>query len=246
MASLSTIFYRVLGAASTYRAGNRPGSLFYDTGYMPFEIKAIVFDYGNVLCEPQPPEDIQAMAAALGLPADEFTNIYWRDREAYDRAEMDPGEYWNRMASRQLDQAEVAGLVELDNMSWMHPRRKMLPYVEAARQIGLRTALLSNLPVPLRDALENDCPWLPRLDVRTYSCEIRKTKPNRAIYDACIRDLGVKPPEIVFLDDRPENVNGATELGIHALLFESPERAALDLAAQYGISLRQNGRRDAR
>jgi len=87
----------------------------------------------------------------------------------------------------------------------------------------------------IRDALENDCAWMPQFDARTYSCTVRKAKPDPAIYNACIRDLGVKPPEAVFLDDRPENVDGAMQLGILSLLFESPERAALDLASQYGI-----------
>lgn len=208
---------------------------------MPFEIKAIIFDYGNVLCEPQPTEDLEAMAAALGLAAGKFPELYWRDRVAYDRDEMNPAEYWNQLAGRRLEAAEIKKLVELDNKSWTHPRENMIPLVETARQRGLRTALLSNLPVPLRDALENDCPWQPRFDVRTYSCTVRKTKPDREIYEACVRDLGLKPPEIVFLDDRLENVKGAAELGIHGLLFESTERAALDLAAQFGISLRQDG-----
>jgi putative hydrolase of the HAD superfamily len=213
---------------------------------MPSEIKAIIFDYGNVLCEPQTPEDVQAIAAALGFAAGKFPAIYWRDRIAYDRDDMNAAEYWNRVAGRQLDAPEIGRLVDLDNKSWMHPREETIPWVEAAREKGLRTALLSNLPVPLRDALENDCPWLPRFDLRTYSCTVRTTKPDREIYDVCVRGLGVKPPEIVFLDDRPENIQAARQLGIHGLLFESPERAALDLAGQFGLSLRQDGKRPAR
>jgi putative hydrolase of the HAD superfamily len=95
----------------------------------------------------------------------------------------------------------------------------------------LRTALLSNLPVPLRDALENDCSWMPRFDVRTYSCNVRSSKPDRAIYDHCVNELGVKPENAVFLDDRPENVEGAARTGIHALLFQTVVGAARDLAA---------------
>ena len=210
---------------------------------MVFEIKAIIFDYGNVLCLPQPAEDIQAMAAALGMPVADFSKIYWRDRLPYDRADLDPQTYWNRVAGRQLQSAEVSKLVELDNKSWTHPSEAMIDKVDAARRKGLRTALLSNLPMPLRDALEKDCPWLPHFDVKTYSCDVRKAKPDRQIYDACVSALGVKPPEIVFLDDRPENVKGAMELGIHALLFESPERALLDLSAQYGVNLRPDAPR---
>jgi putative hydrolase of the HAD superfamily len=202
---------------------------------MPPGIKAIIFDYGNVLCEPQPPEDLAAMAAVLALTLDQFLPIYWRDRGPYDRAEMDSGEYWDRVASRQLTLDRIAKLTALDNRSWMHPREATIPWVAAASRQGLRTALLSNLPAPLRDALENDAPWLPQFDVRTYSCTLRSTKPERAIYEHCVRGLGMKPSEIVLLDDRPENINGAAELGIHGILFQTPERAAMDLAERYGV-----------
>jgi putative hydrolase of the HAD superfamily len=205
---------------------------------MPSGIKAIIFDYGNVLCEPQPSEDLAAMAAVLALTLDQFLPIYWRDRGPYDRAEMDPGEYWSRVANRQLTPDQAAKLTALDNRSWMHPREATIPWVAAASRQGLRTALLSNLPAALRDALENDAPWLPQFDVRTYSCTLRSTKPEREIYKHCVRGLGMKPSEIVFLDDRPENIKAAAELGIHAILFQTPERAAMDLAERYGVAVR--------
>src|SRR5258708_4709741 len=203
---------------------------------MPSEIKAIIFDYGNVLCEPQRPEDIEAMAAELGRTAGQFAVVYWRDRVAYDRAEMDPTGYWNRVAGRQLTSDQIHRLTRLDNESWMHPREATIPWVTAASRQGLRTALLSNLPEPLRDALENDAPWLPEFDVRTYSCTVRRTKPDRAIYEHCVRGLGVNASEAVFLDDRQENVDAAAEVGIHAIRFQTPARAAVGLPAPYGIT----------
>lgn len=212
---------------------------------MTFEIKAIIFDYGNVLCEAQPAEDIGAMAAELNMAVPEFVTRYWRDREAYDRTNLDATEYWSRLAGRPLDAAEVALLVQLDTRSWTHPNRKTISFAQAASDNGLRIALLSNLPIALRDALETDCPWLPRFDVRTYSCTVRKTKPDAAIYDACVRDLNLKPPEIVFLDDRPANVQGALAVGIHAIQFESFDRAALELEAKYGIQLTREDQRHA-
>ena len=42
---------------------------------MSLEIKAIIFDYGNVLCRPQPDGDIEAMATAVNLPVNEFREI---------------------------------------------------------------------------------------------------------------------------------------------------------------------------
>src|SRR6266851_4110797 len=135
---------------------------------MPSAIKAIIFDYGNVLCEPQPAEDLAAIAAELAQTTEQFGSIYWRDRASYDRADIDPGEYWIRVAGRHLEADQVTKLTDLDNKSWTHPRTATIPWVDAMRRQGLRTALLSNLPAPLRDALENDAPWLPAFDVKTY------------------------------------------------------------------------------
>ena len=202
---------------------------------MASEIKGIIFDYGNVLCEPQEPHEVRAMADALGVDLEPFKEKYWRDRRTYDRADLGAAEYWNRIAGRELYLGELGAVIELDNNGWLHRRERTLAWVGQASQKGLRTGLLSNLPVSLRDALEQ-VDWLPEFDVRTYSCTLRRIKPEPEIYEDCVGGLGLKPEEVVFLDDRPENVRGADEVGIRGLLFESPDQAASELAARFGIN----------
>jgi FMN phosphatase YigB (HAD superfamily) len=51
--------------------------------------KAVIFDYGNVLCESQPAADVQALAHILELPVSRFTEIYWQFRGPYDAAALD-------------------------------------------------------------------------------------------------------------------------------------------------------------
>ena len=48
------------------------------------------------------------------------------------------------------------------------------------------------------------------------SYEIGHNKPDKEIYEYVINDLGVNPSDIVFFDDRMENVEGAKELEIDA------------------------------
>ena len=206
---------------------------------MSEEIKAIIFDYGNVLCEPQPEADVQAMADAVSMSLATFKSAYWRWRVAYDRADMEPADYWNRVVGRGFGDDELKRLCDLDNRSWLHPRNVMLGPAARAKEIGLRTALLSNLPVTLRDALENGlATWLPRFDVHTYSCSIGITKPDAAIYERCVAELGVQPDQVAFLDDRPENVKGANQLGIHAVQYDSAEQALSELQSRFGVLLR--------
>lgn len=203
---------------------------------MALKIKGIIFDYGNVLCDPQEPHEVQAMADALGVELEQFKEKYWRDRRPYDRADLGAAEYWNRIAGRELSLGELGAVIELDNTGWLHRRERTLAWVGQASQKGLRTGLLSNLPISLRDALEQ-VNWLPEFDVRTYSCTLGRIKPEPEIYEDCVGGLGLKPEEVVFLDDRPENVRGADEVGLHGLLFESADQAASELAERYRVSL---------
>ena len=65
---------------------------------MSFEIKAIIFDYGNVLSESQPLPDVREMAAILDLSLPQFSVLYWRFRIEYDAASLDPILYWKTVA----------------------------------------------------------------------------------------------------------------------------------------------------
>ena len=46
-----------------------------------------------------------------------------------------------------------------------------------------------------------------------YTCEVGLAKPDPRVYRLLCDQLAVSPREVVFLDDRPENVKGACELG---------------------------------
>jgi glucose-1-phosphatase len=52
------------------------------------------------------------------------------------------------------------------------------------------------------------------------SHHIGLAKPMRAAYQAAAQLLGLRPENILFVDDLPENVNGATDSGMLGILFE--------------------------
>jgi putative hydrolase of the HAD superfamily len=186
---------------------------------------------------PQRRSDLDAMAAVLSLDADEFDRTYWRYRLPYDRSDLDRESYWklvSRDANRELSESQIDTLVALDNQSWAHPDLVMTRWAESVRAAGTRTAILSNMPLPLREYLDSRCPWMPAVDHSTYSCDVRMTKPDPRIYRHCLEGLGVKAEETVFLDDREENVEAARGLGIHAILFTSYEQAVAEVRGRIG------------
>ena len=199
--------------------------------------KAVIFDFGNVLSESQPAADVQALANILDLPVPRFTEIYWQFRIEYDDASLDPLAYWNtvaRTASRTLTPAQISTLIEIDSRSWSHPAPVMPQWARDLRAAGIRTALLSNMPAPIRDHILG-CAWLPDFDARVFSCDFGRTKPAPEIYKHCLEQLGVSAPEALFLDDREPNIRAAEALGLPAVLFTDAASASLEITRRFAL-----------
>lgn len=57
-----------------------------------------------------------------------------------------------------------------------------------------------------------------------YSYEMKMLKPSREIYDAVVEGIGMRPDEILFIDDSITNVEGAQAAGIRTVWL-SPEKS---------------------
>jgi len=201
--------------------------------------KAVIFDYGNVLSGAQPAADVQSMASILSVSLQRLAGIYWQFRVEYDAAALDPAAYWNAVAqtaSRTLTPDQISSLIEIDSRSWSQPAPSTPQWASDLRAAGLQTAILSNMPFPVRDYILG-CAWLPNFDVRLFSCEMGLCKPEPAIYRNCLTKLGVQPSEVLFLDDRRANVRAAEALGWHAVLFIDPASAAREIEQRFSLPL---------
>jgi putative hydrolase of the HAD superfamily len=195
-------------------------------------MKAVIFDYGNVLCQPQHSAEVAAMAAIVQMPRDRFEEIYWRDRLAYDEGKLNPVEYWHKFG--QVTPAQIDELNRLDGMSWTYPDPVMPDWARQLKNAGFRIALLSNMPFTVRDAVLG-CAWLPEFEQRTFSCELGISKPASEIYEQCLGGLGMDAGDALFIDDRPDNVEGAEAIGLHGILFTSAKDLAAQLPASFDI-----------
>lgn len=68
------------------------------------------------------------------------------------------------------------------------------------------------------------------------SCYVGLRKPDRKIYQVALDVLQRDPEEVVFIDDRTENVAAAASLGIQAIRYEGSAKLAEALAG-LGVSV---------
>ena len=108
--------------------------------------------------------------------------------------------------------------------------------IDLARTVRADVAILTNNGLLLRDHLPEICPPLfPRFTGRVFcSAQFRLAKPDPEIYRRCVAALGFVPEQTLFIDDKPQNVEGARSAGLTAFHFRHAaglraELHALDL-----------------
>ena len=202
-------------------------------------IRAVIFDFGNVVCFFPTGEQWAEAAQFCDVNVAEFRRAFWLLREDYDRG-GDPTQYWlniARLTGRAFDDAMIAGLVRREVAFWSHFDARVLDWAGQLRAAGIRTGILSNLPGPLARALRATPGFLDHFDQVTFSCEVGVIKPQPEIYRHAIEGLQIAPAEALFIDDRPENIAGAHAVGLRVELFTTWEEFCKQALASYGLPI---------
>jgi putative hydrolase of the HAD superfamily len=198
------------------------------------DLKAVIFDYGEVLCLPPTAEVVEASAQLLGISSESFRVLWSRNRDLYDRGDLSQETYWNKLAEdavRPIDDGQLRELAERDVAMWSRLNPGMVGWLEDLAAAGMKTAVLSNMHADMVQYARRNFSWVGRLNWATFSAEVRLIKPEPAIYEHCLRGLGVAPSETLFIDDREVNLAGARALGIHGIQFKSMAQLRNDLDA---------------
>jgi putative hydrolase of the HAD superfamily len=208
-------------------------------------VRAVVFDYGNVLCLEQTLEDMKSMAFVCGIPFERFSELYWKLRPPYDRGDIDGPAYWTAVVGQQelgLSRDQIATLIELDGESISRPNQGAVQWAKLLHHEGFPLTLLSNMPLELSRHVTKSFPGLSTFEYLIYSCDYRSIKPELAIYRNCLELLKVVPQDILYLDDRAENVEAAARLGINSVLFDTVKKTVSRVESRFDIPVPGYGR----
>jgi putative hydrolase of the HAD superfamily len=196
-------------------------------------VRTVLFDMFGVIAEHQSAEGVAELEALSGAPAAAFWAAFWGQRQPYDRGDLDGPGYWQAIGAElgvHYPARRVRELVDADVRSWRAVNPAMVDYVSALPPAGYRLGLLSNIPADHLADFEPRQPWLEVFAVRGYSCRIRHAKPEPGAYAWCVAELGVPAGEVLFVDDRAENVAAARAAGLRGHRFTGQDglRAVLE------------------
>jgi putative hydrolase of the HAD superfamily len=118
-------------------------------------------------------------------------------------------------------------------LPYFRPIKEGIEILKAVRAKGYRTYVLSNFHKDYYESISETYRdteiVFSAFDGATVSSFVRQLKPYREIYECLLRDNGIKAEETLFIDDSPENVRGAQEVGIDAVLCDTHDNLRREL-----------------
>ena len=200
----------------------------------PYDLRAVILDYGMVLCRKPSVGEIDRIAQLFDVDHTTFWQLYEQNRGAYDKNDITGKEYWGRFArdtKTHLDDDALEQLLRWDIEIWSNLEESLLSWTRSLRVAGFKTALLSNLHLRFSAHIRSSSEWLQLFDHQIFSSEVGLIKPDPAIFLECLQALRVKPEQTLFIDDRDANVKTAIALGGYAIKYESVRQLATNLRA---------------
>jgi len=187
-------------------------------------IRAVVFDFGNVLCRFDPMRMADNLAPYSALPADELRSLILAPSELglrYESGLISSVEFFkNAVEACRLRITEAEFIRAFCDI--FTPIPKMLDWVRRLHG-NVKLGLLSNT---------NEWHYLhgirtvdvfPLFDAVTLSFQVKAMKPDPAIFRDLSANLDLPPEECFYTDDMVSYVKAARALGFHAAPFTTPE-----------------------
>lgn len=192
-------------------------------------IKAVIWDIGGVLIRTEDPNPRGELAAELGVTREDLVQLVFGGEQGRraQKGELTQKEIWDYVrGALKLAQAEHHDLRERFFAGDVLDTElvKFIRTLKPQYKIGIISNAWSELPTSLEEWGIRDI-----FDVVVGSGDEGIMKPDPTIFQIALERLAVKPDEAVFVDDFIENVEGAQNLGIKGIHFQSRDQVIREL-----------------
>ncbi len=196
---------------------------------------ALIFDFGNVVAFFDYLKAATRLGAHLGLSGEDLM-ARLRPLGFSDLVKR----YEAGVLSARDFSGGISALVGLEAthdefaLAWadiFEPNPTIPPLLATLREAGYTLILGSNTNDIHADQFRRQfAATLGLFDRLVLSYEVGHIKPSPEFYLACAAAAGAAPGDCVFIDDLPENIEGARQAGLVGVLYRDTDRLAIDLA----------------
>lgn len=187
--------------------------------YAPCVKPFVCFDFGGVIAEEGFYQGLTAIAHAEKRNPEEFFTLAVETilQTGYVLGNASEATFWSALRTQ-------SGITWTDQqlretiLNHFVPRPSMLQLLSALAQEPVHLALLSDQTNWL-DELDALYGLYALFDSVYNSYDIQMHKGQQAFFTTVLQQLGASPEECVFIDDNPNNIQIAREVGLETILF---------------------------
>ena len=193
--------------------------------------KIVVFDLGKVLVDFDYSIAIPRIAAHSTLPLTGIKTFFFHSHLLvdYESGRLTRLEFFEQAQQATGFRGRIAEFGEFfaDIFTAIPPMIEI--HAELHRR-SVPTYIFSNTNDLAIEHVRRNFPFFHNFDGYIFSYEVKAMKPDAKMYEALEKLTGRRGAEILYLDDRPENVAAGAARGWRTILHETPEktRAALE------------------
>jgi putative hydrolase of the HAD superfamily len=190
-------------------------------------ITTIIFDVGGVLVKGNSKYFFEKTAEYLGVeePDMERKKDVWDDMQ---RGEIGLQDTIKEIYGIPISDEDMEKIIGIWGKNW-ELDEEMVEFAKNLKK-NYRLFILSNVD---RESIEKfkdlHLKRLNFVEEKFHSWKLGMIKPDREIYEYVLEKIGAEPEECVFIDDRPENIEGAEKVGIHGIVFKNREQLKNEL-----------------
>jgi HAD superfamily hydrolase (TIGR01509 family) len=197
--------------------------------------QAIIFDLGKVLVEYDWMRAAQRFAARCPWPAPILLARFLQGNPLveFEKGRLTPEQFYDeakRVTGFKGTYPEFCDYFsdifsEMPEMIAAHAR---------LRAAGFPTYIFSNTNILAIDCIRAQFPFFAHFDGYIYSYEHDSMKPEAKLYEVVEQMIGRRGVELLYLDDRAENIAAGAARGWQVILQETPAKS---LAAMQALGL---------
>ena len=180
----------------------------------------ILFDLGGVLINWNDDWLYDEISLQLNKPFNKIKTKFNDALCSLFESKIDEGEFWNIVLGPDNDiDKKIISKTFLKKSSI---NEKFLAFAKSLKNDGHLIGILSNLTPETSMCIDKN--QLKDFDYHFYSNSLKMSKPNNEIYQHVCDHIPSK--NILFIDDKQENLNVAESYGIDTILFNSDDYAS--------------------
>lgn len=207
-------------------------------------IRLVYWDVGNVLVNDVNAAKRAGLANAYGLDLSAVEQCYNTFRRGADLGWISDCEFWLTVAGcagMEPSKVRLAGPLICHLRSHIQPIPGALGLFHGLRDLGIPAGILSDDSREMGLAKAEVAGYLHTAAILIISGFHGLKKPDLPIFQLALTaaksalGTGLQAGNLLFIDDNPDNIAGASAAGFQTIRFQSPAQVCTELRERFGI-----------